>query len=258
MDDARPSVMELEHALRGLAREIAYPVTPSLVPAVRSRLAADRVQQLRPPFPGRALWSRRRILVLAVLGLLVLAGAAVAARLAIGAIQVRIVPSLSTTSPTFETRPNLGGAIPLQQARSAVSFPIGLPSALPPPDRVSLAESYVGDRVVLAWRPQVGLSRIEPTPWGAVLMEFVGFAGTKEVAVKEVPEGHVEYLQLPSGDAALWITGPHDLVLRTAAGERRFRITGNVLIWEGGGGVTYRLETTLSRPDALRLASSVG
>jgi hypothetical protein len=33
-------------------------------------------------------------------------------------------------------------------------------------------------------------------------------------------------------------------------------VTGNVLIWQADDGITYRLETTLGRPEAIALAES--
>jgi len=58
------------------------------------------------------------------------------------------------------------------------------------------------------------------------------------------------------GNDGYWISGPHDLVLRTPTGERRFLVQGNVLLWQDGD-TTFRLETALAEADAIALAETV-
>ncbi len=59
------------------------------------------------------------------------------------------------------------------------------------------------------------------------------------------------------GRDAWWITGPHELDLVTGEGTyARYRVTGNVLMWKARG-IVMRLETTLDRAAAIRVAQSV-
>jgi hypothetical protein len=58
----------------------------------------------------------------------------------------------------------------------------------------------------------------------------------------------------------LWLTGGEHLIqLRNAQGELLIdfrKVSGNVLAWESGG-VTYRIETTLSLEEVLQIAESM-
>lgn len=250
----------IERALTDLGSRISYPPTPQLAAAVAGRISADRLQRFRPPFPGVALWSRRKLLVLVALGILLVAGTALAARLTLGAIGIRIVPSLPTETPTaVETSAALGERVTLQEAEEAVGFPIVLPfgDERREPDAVFLGASPFGERVVLAWS-RLELPEIEGIHWNLLLMELrtdttLDF---EEIAYKELdPASNLESVRV-AGSRGFWITGPHDLVLLTPTGEQRLRVTGNVLIWESGN-VTLRLESMLPLDEAIRIAETV-
>lgn len=255
----------LARALVALGRDIAYPPTPPIAPSVSARL---RSAERAGPVPGahgvwRRLARRRRVLVLVAVGaLLLLAGAAVATRLGIGPIGIRIVesPRPTTSPPPTGIAPALGESISLEEARTAVPFEIRLPVGFASPDRVWLAQGPSGHRVVLAWRsdPASGLPRIPGTPYGLVLMELVGPGPdvVKEVAVKEI-EGSALRTSEVEGNPAFFIDEPHDLVLATPDGGRVVRVTGTVLIWQAGE-VTYRLESDLSLRRAVELAEGIG
>ena len=246
-----PTDQELERALRALGSSLAYPPTPPLAAPVGARIRAGA------PRPWLVL-PRRRLVALVAVGLLLAGGAAVAAGLAIGAIGFRAVPTLPPgTPPPAEEGPALGEPTTLVRARAAVDFPVLVPALLGPPDRVFLDRGPLGDRVVLAWRPREGLPRIGPSPFGAIVME-IGRAdgvGVKEVAFKELRPAEAPTFLEVDGHEGAWIRGEHDLVLRTEEGEVRYRVSGRVLIWTDGR-VTYRLETMLSRAEALALAGS--
>ncbi len=248
---------DLERALAGLRSHLDYPPTPALGLAVTRHLEADRERRARPVLPGLALWPRRRVVALLALGFLLLAGAAAAARLVIGAIEVRVVPTLSAPS-AVERGPALGEPVTLEEARAAVSFEVLAPAGLPAPDRVFLDRSSLGERVTLGWQT-LKLPVIEGTPWGLLLMELASdepFA-VKEIAVKELDAtGTIQGARV-SGTQGLWITGSHNLTLRTEGGELPFRVTGNVLLWQEGD-VTLRLESALPKREAIRIAESIG
>ncbi|MGH2579121.1 MAG: hypothetical protein ACRDG9_15425, partial [Actinomycetota bacterium] len=201
---------------------------------------------------------RRRVLLLAVAGLiLLLAGTAIAARLVIGAIEIRVISTPPASTPTaVESGASLGQRVTLEEAEATVDFPVVLPEALGPPDEVHVAESVFSSRVVvLVWEADASHPRIEGTPWSTILMEL---PGSKEpLASKEIlAETTLQAVQVGSHDA-FWISGPHQLSVLTPEGEQRFTVTGNVLLWEQAG-TTLRLETALPKAEAVALAESIG
>ena len=97
----RPMTDErLKAGLAALSGDLALPVTPAFGEAVTARLTLERAAGARPRLPSRALWSRRRVLVLATIGLLAALALAAAARLAIGTIEIRVQPGV-TPSPSL-------------------------------------------------------------------------------------------------------------------------------------------------------------
>jgi hypothetical protein len=58
------------------------------------------------------------------------------------------------------------------------------------------------------------------------------------------------------GRPALWLVGPHALLLRSGEMDYRTLVQGNVLIWELGE-TTYRLETDQPLQEAIRIAESM-
>src|SRR5258706_8359212 len=127
---------DLEGALRALAPRIAVPAAPSIAPAVVARLETERMRRARPPFPGLALWTRRRALVFVALAVLALLALAAAARFTIGAVQIRVqpTPSVSGSPPPqpFDLSV-LGPARSPADAAANVRFATALPSG-PAPD----------------------------------------------------------------------------------------------------------------------------
>lgn len=251
---AEPATQVTERRLRALATEVAYPQTPSLAASVTSRLLNERAARAsRRPFPGIALWTRRRVLVFAVFGLLLVSGVAVAGRLAIGAVGVRIVPAPPRSTPTT-TEASLGRPVTLEEAADAIGFEPAYPPSLGEPDDVRIAETWSAARVVvLAWRTPAGDDGVPGTPWSTLLMQL---PGDDELAFKEVLGGGAVQAAKVDGAEALWIAGAHDLVLLTPEGEQRLSVAANTLVWQGDG-VTYRLETRLSKPGARVLAESI-
>lgn len=253
---SRPSLAEVERLLASAAGELELPPTPpTLRPAVTERIRARRraLGGARPPFPGLAAWPRRRVLVLVAGALLLLAGAIGAARLVVvGAVEVRVLP---TVPPPSGPPPSLGPSLELAEAQAMVPFPIAAPAALGPPDEVHVIGVPFARRVVLlSWRPGPGLPAIGGTPWGAMLMELPSRQGV--LALKDVA-GQTGFAHIRvDGHPGYWTEGAHDLVLLNGPDQVRLYVRGTVLLWDRGD-VTFRLETALDRPDALRLAASL-
>ncbi|HEX9123573.1 MAG TPA: hypothetical protein VF984_09485 [Actinomycetota bacterium] len=252
----RVTIAELERALAATGSRIEVPEPPPMGPAVRARIRAGQIERgtARPPFPGLAAWPRRRVALLVVGALLILAAAIGAARLlVVGAVQVRVVPSVA---PPAGSGPSLGPSVTVARAQGLAGFAIRIPGDLGPPDEIHVIDTSFARRVVvLAWRPGAGLPVIGGTPWGSLLMELPSDRGP--LAYKDLAgQNRLDPVQV-DGAHGSWIEGPHDLVLTTDSGDLRLYVRGNVLLWDADG-VTYRLETALDRGRAVGLAGSLG
>lgn len=242
-------------ALTSLRDEVAFPRTPPLSGAVTARLIADRAAGARPPFPRRALWSRRRVLVLATIGVLAALALAAAARFAIGAIEIRVQPGVMPSASLPAVEPDvLGDPMSARRAEALAGFEPSLPAG-PPPDEVYVVDSPFGDPgLVYAWRPSETYPALPGTDWGLVL---IAFQGDDEVVLKTVQRFEDIHDASVDGVPAWWIPVPHVLDIETDRGLRTFSVRGNVLIWQVDD-VTYRLETSLDRGSAIALAGSAG
>jgi hypothetical protein len=251
-----PASSALEHALTALAERIEYPPTPTLVPAVTARLTTERESGTRPPFPSLALWTRRRTLAAVAIGLLALLAIAAAARLTIGALEIRVQPNVTPASSTPTVAPgDLGPASTLAEAEADVGFRVALPGG-PRPDEVYEAKDLTGaPGIVVAWRPGGEYPTIPGSKWSLVLMVFPGDA---EVALKTIDRFGALVETTVAGAPASWIGAPHLISFQTEDGTRGpYRVLGNVLIWETAEGLTYRMETALPRAEAVALAQSL-
>jgi hypothetical protein len=238
----------IEEDLRAL--DVSFPETPPL--AVGDEIRRWEAATASPP--RVTLLPRRRALVLVAAGvLLLLAATAVAVRLGIGAFSIRIGPPV-TESPGLPESGSLGEPVSLDDARRAAGFTVRVPPSLGPPDGAFLAKTLIEGRplVALAWRPSDRLPVIHGTDWGAILVQT---AAPAAVAVKEAGAAQVSFTRV-AGHEAVWISGPHDLVLRAPGGGVRLEVSGNVLIWERDG-ISLRLETALGRSAAISVAESV-
>jgi hypothetical protein len=231
-----------------------WPAAPDLSRAVVGAVLTQR----RPRVVGLPRSRRTRILLIAAATVLLLAGAAVAAKLVIdlGAVVVR-VPEDAGTLPTSSPAP-FGAPIDLEQANDLLGAEVGVPTALGPPDRV-WADEVITDagtvvRITFAWRPSPDLPAIEGSGYGAVLMRF---EGDTDQASKDVyaDTGTVSPARVRGRDA-VWTTGSHLLQLLTSDGVRYVTVEGNVLLW-GDRPYTLRLETALPKAEAVRIAESI-
>jgi hypothetical protein len=244
---------ELGAALTDL--DLAWPSTPDLAPSVMAATRAPAPRVARLPLP-----RSRRILLIAAAIVLLLAGAAVAARIVfdIGAVVVRVTPD-PRTNPTPTATAPFGEPITRAEAARLLGSEVAFPTTLGAPDRIWADEivTEAGDvvRITAAWEPGPGLPAIEGSRWGAVLMRF---EGNVDQAFKDVYEatGDVEPATVGGLDA-YWTTGPHVIQLLTSDGIVYVRVEGNVLLWREGP-YTMRLESALSKDEAIRIAESTG
>jgi hypothetical protein len=247
----------LGRALAATAREIEWPAMPD----VSGRVAETLRDQQRVPSlarPRLSLPRRNRTVLLVVVGVVLLSLAAVAAKVVIdlGALTIDTIPGLPTALPSaVASGPTLGHPATLPDAEREAGFTARVPDALGSPDAVWVDETPDGTRIVLGWKPRVTLPPIDDLPWGAVLYEFHGDAALASKLL--FTEGNTIQQVEFDGHDAWWIAGPHELDLVTGEGTySRYRVAGNVLVWKNGD-VVMRLETTLDRAAAIRVAQSI-
>lgn len=263
-DSARLRDVDVERALRDLGPRYPYPPTPNLAIAVRTRIVARPAAPLRPI----ALWRDPRRLALVAAVLLVVAGVAAlinpATRDAIahffhvrGVIVTRVPSPLPSPSPA--TPLDLGRLATLEEAQRSVSFTIVVPPELGAPDAVYVACCPPGGEVVLAYKPRPGIPVVRETGLGALVTEFRGDLVPGYITKEAGPGTTLEETSV-NGDPGWWIAGePHIIVVQMSPGDSRpetLRLASNTLVWEHGG-VTYRIESGLSKADAMRLAAGL-
>lgn len=263
-DPSRISDVVLERALQDLGPHYPYPPTPNLAIAVRRRIVA----QPTAPVRRLALWRDPRRLALVAAVLLVLAGTAAVvnptSRDAIahffhvrGVIVNRVpspLPSLSPVTPL-----DLGRRVTMDEAQSAVSFKIGVPPELGVPDTIYVGSGIPGGEVALAYMPRSGIPLVKGTGLGVLVTEFRGDL-IPGFITKDVGPGTTVEQTSVNGDPGWWIAGePHTIIIQVGAGNDQMetlRLAANTLVWEHGG-VTYRIESALSRAEAFRIAGGL-
>ncbi len=236
--------------------DIEWPSTPDLAPVVMGRVST----KAHPGLVRLPLSRPKRIMLIAAATVLLLAGAAVAAKIIIdlGAVVLDVTPNRPGLLPTPSIAPT-GQPVTLEEAASLMGREIPIPEPLGRPDRVWADRVFteVGRvaRITLAWRARPDLPEISETRYGAVLMVFEGDAN---LASKDVYED-TGVLQFETVDGVdyYWTRGMHLLELLTSEGVAYVRVEGNVLLWRDGPH-TMRLETMLPKAEALRIGVSAG
>jgi hypothetical protein len=237
--------LDLELALAGIGRELAYPPTPDLVSAVGRRLeAAAR------PRPGR-----RRALVLAFAILVATAGIAAAVTGGFHGLRLVFVDRIPPVRPDRSLA--LGLQVKHDEARRLAGFTLITPG---PPLRAPGAwfvESIDGGRVVtLVWGARKDLP---PARHGvSVLATEAQGQIERGYATKFVgPDAKIVPITV-NGAAGLWITGaPHAIAWSTGGdfAHQEIRLVGNVIVWNQGS-LLLRIEGARTLAEARRLASS--
>ena len=240
----------LGRAIAGL--DLDWPAPgEDLVGRVRARLATPAPAPRRRPV---------RLVLIAAAIVVLLAGAAVAARIVfdLGAITIEPAPS-GRPLPTTSALPDLGRPVSLAEAEALTGTEATFPAALGRPDLVwvdvpeDVPPGAAPTRIVMAWEPADGLPPIPGSPYGAVLMRWDAHvaAGVKLVG------DDLRDVRVAGWPIAFWVRDPHELVLVTDDGPVRVLVRGNVLLW-GTETTTFRLESDLALPDALALAETTG
>ena len=264
---------DLERALESVGDRLAFPATPDLGPAVRNRL---RQRQEDPSWSRRSLFPARWGLVVGLLALVLLAVAtlallpgartAVAERLGLRGVAITYLPAGPTVTatvpvPSGVTRLGLGERVTLPGAQVRAPYRVLMP-ALPElgaPDEVYFRELPPGGAVTFIYRPRPGLPPTVETGVAVLLTQFRGTVEPSFFGKGVGPETRLEAVTV-NGGRGFWLEGrPHLLFYRDAEGQVRdetIRLAGNTLLWEQGD-LTLRLESALSKDEALRIAASV-
>jgi hypothetical protein len=253
---------ELERALADLGAHLDWPATPEL--AVAGRL------ERRPAALPRRRPAWRRLAVVAVAAVVLAAAVlvaspgtreAVARRLGLRGVSVRLGGPTPTTTPPDRLDLGLGRRVSLPQARQAVSFHLLVPTAagFQRPDAVFIGSIPPGGRVDLVWRQRPGLPASPYTDAGLLLTEFRADLTPDFFFKKLVGAGRLEEVTV-GGRPGYWFSGaPHFFSYRDASGteaDEQARLAGNSLVWERGN-LTLRLEGQISKRQALRIAESL-
>lgn len=287
MNELQPELFE--NQVRSLAKGLDYPRTPDIAGSVMTRLrtfpsptraerSASEVEagrgvrgEDRPHFISRRLaWSLTLILILfSSLMLIPPVRAAVIEFIQIGVVRIfqgeptpvtppnQEFPSTmfpvtatpaATSQPLIPLLERLAGEVSLEEAQRLVYYPVVLPSypeGLGAPDRVFVQDAD-GDMTILVWidpqQPDEILMSLHIVPPGSWAIEKVNPAEVQETTV--------------NGQRAIWAVGPYPLRFSNGNLDIVRMIDGHVLIWTEGD-VTYRLESTLSLEEAIRVAESL-
>ena len=250
---------ELERQLTQLGGELDWPATPELAGSVKGRLqgAPRRARRLPPA-------GFRRSLVIALLGLLVLAGGVFAAVpgvrdsvLEFFGLQGATIERREALPPVPDLRPLvLGERVTLDSAERSLDFDPLVPGAVGEPDVV-----YVNGRraVSLAYRPRSGMPESRGTGLGLLVTEFRGDLAPEYIGKIAQEATVIEQLRV-EGERAVWMEGaPHVFFYRQPDGtfsDESLRIAENVLLLERGP-LLIRFEGAFERVRALELARSL-
>lgn len=272
---------DLERRLGDLAAHLAYPDTPQLAAAVRTRLESarrDRTERpARPSTPWIAPWLRRPMAmaaaVVAIAGLLLAAVQpvrdTVAHWLGINGVTIQPIPTNPTLAPQPSARSTpssigerlfLGTPVSLAQARARVDFPLTVPAALGEPDEVLVHATVPGGAAVtLLYLPRAGLPQSSTTGVGMLITELRATVDTRFLQKVVGPDSTIEPVTVGAA-SGYFISGvPHEITYLDPQGSPfadETRLAGNTLLWQRGD-VSLRLEAQLSRDNALAIAASM-
>jgi hypothetical protein len=237
----------IDAALTGLAPAVEFPPTPTLRAAVAERLVGPPRRAWFAPLP--------RAIVLALVGLLLLATAAAALVLAVPGLRLTFVPELPTASVATDP---LGARLALGAVVLVDDVADLAPAAVGPPD-----EAYaIGDRAIvsLVYAATDELPALDGTGIGLLVQAIDGALEREQISKLAVETGSSVTPVDVNGAPGYWITGPpHLLRYLGPDGEERSeatRLVGDVLVWERGG-TLYRIESGLGLTETLWIAESI-
>ena len=246
---------DLTAALRALGSRLDE--TPDFVAVVVERLA----DETSATYAGRPVRRRgTRIVVIAAIVILLLAATAVASSQSVRnwlrhrGVDAQQVETLPDT--TIGSLNDLGLPISADAAVKALGRPLPHSSRLGEPDWIRQAVG--SDEVTLAWTARPGLPAASTFPGVGALATIWRESADHEafiVAKALAATTDLQFVALPNGASAAWISGVPHAVKVFDRDTVRFRMAANVLIWTADG-LNVRLETTLPRAEAVSIAAS--
>lgn len=254
---------ELEHALHDLASFIEYPPEPALAPAVRVRIEQEAAGVPQRISPWSVLLGELRrpafALVAALVAVSVMFIAWPSGRIAVanwlGLQDIRI--SYEEPPEGIGNELSLGEQTTLFEAQARVDFDILVPVDLGTPDSVFLSP-VAGGMVNLVYRADGDLPAAPGTDVGVIITQFHSSLD-EEFFFKYVPQSaNVEEVPVRA-EQGYWIDEPHQLTYLDPDeefGQVANRLSGPSLVWEETG-VVFRVESALSREDAIAIAESL-
>ena len=250
-----------EARLHQIASGAVYPATPDLWPVVRRELSTRAHRRSAPRLGWAAALGAVALAVGLSLYAIPTARAALYRVIQLGVVRIfaeqatatppSTVMPVGTPSPTAapELRAPLDllGATSLESVREALGDAFRLPTY--PPDLGDPDLAYLqfpdGPVGVLVWLDPDDPAKAE---LALTVLGSGAFGGKSDMRL--ILETEV------GGRPALWLVGPHALLLRSGETAYRTIVSGNVLLWQVGE-TTYRLETDQPLEEAIRIAESL-
>ncbi len=256
---ADPQDVTLEERLVDLGRRLDVPGPADVAPAVLARLAQE--QRRGPagvPRPGRRL--RRRLVAVGALVAVLLVGLTPAGQAAVARVVAVSASAALLDRGRAAGTPAAGGAARRDGVRPGPGagpgrVPRRRPGGPGHPDSVTVSDA--GRVLSLVYGPGPGRPPAGP---GGVSARLDEFDGTPDPVFLKTVDGPAEFVELPGGTFAIWISAPHDVSYVDAAGTTRTEaahLASSTLIWSVGA-VTLRLEGDFTREQALAVAVTTG
>ena len=251
-----PEYSDVDALLRASAKAFSYPRTPNVIAAsVRIRLddEASFAERLRAVLARPSLRAAAAVVLVAVVvvsSALVVPQSreALADFFGLSRVKIEIGPMLGPPPPVLSPE-SFAEPATLQTAQEAVDFGIRLPTERGVqmlPDAVYVEDRWPGAEVVITVYEEEGYDLYQSAQ---------GYFG------KGLPQADLLLDARVHGQEAIWIgVGGHVASSLDAQGrvviETLRSVERATLLWEEVG-VTYRLETSLSLDEAIRIAESL-
>lgn len=224
---------DLERRLVDLAEHLDSPAGEALPATVTARLATAGGDAAH----GWRRWWRWLAGVV-IVGTGVGVAPALADWLGVRGVEVRRDPA----PPVPTVQSDLGRSVELADVPRLAGFAPILPEGLGEPDEV-----WVDSRngVALVWLHWEG---------GPLLTELDGTLSAEPIIRKHAPDATIEEVRV-NRHRAVWVDGPHDIVIGEVPAPSARAAEGTLLIEIGS--ITVRIETDGGREEAIRIARAL-
>ena len=253
----------VEATLRAAAADATWPPTPDIRAIVLARLEREGIRHVAGGsdvglVPGRARGRALRLgraLAVAVITLLLIAGAATALGYRLPGLDILFVEHL----PPAGTGLDLGAPTTIADAVAPGGPRVLVPSVLATPDTVFVLGSGDQRIVTLVWRATSGQGTLGDSDLALTVMAVPGDLD-EGLVHKVIGSGTTLEPVSIGGSRGWWISGaPHDLVILRpdgTAGVLRSALAGDTLVFSRDG-TLYRLESALGRDATIAVADSM-